>query len=228
MSKLFDLVKSIAKIVLIFAVAYSTILDEVENIKILYDLDLIPAVIYISDFVVNMGIKISAVYMLIGLADYIYQKFKFKKDMKMSKQEVKDEYKQQEGDPQVKGKITSKMRETSMRRMMQKMPDADVVITNPTHFACAIQYDKEKAAAPVLIAKGADHLAQKLKDVAKEHNVPIVENYSLKKISIIVKKKKHLFVIIVGDMRNKGDNYGSKRNSSKRKSNTDDYESVWR
>jgi len=179
MGKLFELVKAIAKIIIIFWVAYSTLMSEIDKMKILYDLELIPAVVYISNFVVNMGIKISAVYLLIGLADFIYQKLKFKKDMRMSKQEVKDEYKQQEGDPQVKGKIKSKMRETSMCRMMQQMPDADVVITNPTHFACAIKYDKEKASAPVLIAKGADHLAQKLKDIAKEYNVPIVENKPL-------------------------------------------------
>lgn len=177
--KLFELVKSVAKIGIIFWVAYSTLMDEIDKLKILYDLELISAVIYISNFVINMGIKISAVYLLIGLADFIYQKLKFKKDMRMSKQEVKDEYKQQEGDPQVKSKIKSKMRESSMRRMMQQMPEADVVITNPTHFACAIKYDKEKAAAPVLIAKGADHLAQKLKDIAKEYNVPIVENKPL-------------------------------------------------
>ena len=179
MGKLFELVKAIAKIIIIFWVAYSTLMSEIDKIKILYDLDLIPAVVYISNFVVNMGVKISAVYLLIGFADFLYQKLKFKKDMRMSKQEVKDEYKQQEGDPQIKGKIKSKMRESSMRRMMQNMPDADVVITNPTHFACAIKYDKEKAAAPVLIAKGADHLAQKLKDIAKEYNVPIVENKPL-------------------------------------------------
>jgi len=177
--KLFELAKAIAKILVIFFVAYSTVMDEIDSLKIIYDLELIPAVIYISEFVINMGIKISAVYLLIGLADFIYQKLKFKKDMRMSKQEVKDEFKQQEGDPQVKGKIKSKMRESSMRRMMQKMPEADVVITNPTHFACAIQYDKEKASAPVLIAKGADHLAQKLKDIAKEYDVPIVENKPL-------------------------------------------------
>lgn len=177
--KLFELVKAVLKIIVIFYVAYTTVLDEINNLKLFYDLELLPAVLYISNFVIDMGIKISAVYFVIGFADFIYQKFKFKKDMKMSKQEVKDEYKQQEGDPQIKGKIKSKMRETSTRRMMQKMPDADVVITNPTHFACAIQYDKEKAAAPVLIAKGADHLAQKLKEIAKEHDVPIVENKPL-------------------------------------------------
>lgn len=179
MEKLFELLKAVLKIVIIFWVAYSTLMDEIDKMKILYDLELLPAVVYISNFVIDMGIKISAVYLIIGLADFLYQKLKFKKDMRMSKQEVKDEYKQQEGDPQVKGKIKSKMRETSMRRMMQQLPDADVVITNPTHFACAIKYDKEKASAPVLIAKGADHLAQKLKDIAKEHNVPIVENKPL-------------------------------------------------
>ena len=179
LDKLFELLKAVMKIIVIFWVAYSTLMGEIDNLKILYDLELLPAVVYISNFVINMGIKISAVYLLIGLADFIYQKLKFKKEMRMSKQEVKDEYKQQEGDPQVKGRIKQKMRESSMRRMMQKMPEADVVITNPTHFACAIQYDKEKAAAPILIAKGADHMAQKLKDIAKEYNVPIVENKPL-------------------------------------------------
>ena len=179
LSKLFELLKAVVKIGIIFYLAYDTLVDEVVILKILYDLDLLNAVLHISDLVIDLGIKISAVYLIIGLADYIYQKFKFKKDMKMTKEEVKDEYKQQEGDPKVKGKIKSKMRETSMRRMMQQMPDADVVITNPTHFACAIKYDKETASAPVLIAKGADHLAQKLKEVAKEHNVPIVENKAL-------------------------------------------------
>ena len=179
MEKLFELLKAVLKIVIIFGVAYSSLMDEIETLKILYDLELVPAVIYISNFVINLGIKISAVYLLIGLADFIYQKLKFKKDMRMSKQEVKDEYKQQEGDPQVKGRIKSKMRETSMRRMMQKMSDADVVITNPTHFACAIRYDKTVSEAPVLIAKGADYLAQKIKEVAKENHIPIVENKPL-------------------------------------------------
>lgn len=177
--KIFELIKSVAKIILIFYMAYDTIKDEVDKFKILYDLGLWQAVVYICDLVIDMGIKISAVYLVLGLADLIYNRIKFKNDMKMTKQEVKDEYKQQEGDPQVKGRIKSKMREASMQRMMQKMPEADVVITNPTHFACAIKYDKEQAAAPVLLAKGADHLAQKIKELAKEFNVPIVENKPL-------------------------------------------------
>lgn len=177
--KLFELIKDVIKIALIFYVAYSDLTKGAEIIGILYDLSLKQAVVYTGDFVINLGIKLSAIYLIIGFADYIYQKIKFKKDLKMSKQEVKDEYKQQEGDPQVKGKIKAKMREVSQRRMMQSLPEADVVITNPTHFACAIKYDKEVSEAPVLIAKGADYLAQKIKEAAKEHNIPIVENKPL-------------------------------------------------
>ena len=177
--KLFELIKDVIKIALIFYVAYSDLAEAAGAVVALYDFSLNQAVIYIGDFVINLGIKLSAIYLIVGLADYIYQKLKFKKDLMMSKQEVKDEYKQQEGDPQVKGRIKSKMREVSQRRMMQKLPEADVVITNPTHFACAIKYDKEVSEAPVLIAKGADYLAQKIKDAAKENNIPIVENKPL-------------------------------------------------
>jgi len=177
--KLFELIKDVVKIALIFYVAYSDLAEGAETIGLLYDLSLTQAVVYIGDFVISLGIKLSAIYLIVGFADFIYQKLKFKKDLMMSKQEVKDEYKQQEGDPQVKGKIKSKMREVSQRRMMQNLPEADVVITNPTHFACAIKYDKEVSEAPVLIAKGADYLAQKIKDAAKENNIPIVENKPL-------------------------------------------------
>ena len=177
--KIFELIKDVVKIALIFYVAYSDLAEAAGAVVALYDFSLEQAIVYIGNFVINLGIKLSAIYFVVGIADYIYQKLKFKKDMKMSKQEVKDEYKQQEGDPQVKGKIKSKMREVSQRRMMQNLPEADVVITNPTHFACAIKYDKEVSEAPVLIAKGADYLAQKIKDAAKENNIPIVENKPL-------------------------------------------------
>ena len=177
--KLFELIKDVVKIVLIFYVAYSDLEEAAGAVVSLYDFSLEQAIVYVGDFVIDLGIKISAIYLIIGFADYIYQKLKFKKDLMMSKQEVKDEYKQQEGDPQVKGRIKSKMREASQRRMMQKLPEADVVITNPTHFACAIKYDKEVSEAPILIAKGADYVAQKIKDAAKEYNIPIVENKPL-------------------------------------------------
>ena len=179
MDKLFELGKAILKIIFIFYIAYSNIIKEVDKIKIIYQLELWPAFIYITDLVVDIGLKIAMFYLLIGGADYLYRRWKFHKDMKMTKQEVKDEFKQQEGDPQVKGQIRSKMREVSRRRMMQKVPEADVVITNPTHYACAIKYDKEISEAPILLAKGADYLAQKIKEIARENNVPLYENKAL-------------------------------------------------
>lgn len=123
-----------------------------------------------------MGIRIAVVYIIIALADYIYQKVKFAHDMRMTKQEIKDEYKQQEGDPQVKGRIRQKMQEVSRRRMMQSLPQADVVITNPTHFAVAVKYDPETADAPIVLAKGADYMAQRIKQIARENEIEIVEN----------------------------------------------------
>lgn len=129
--------------------------------------------------VISLGMQISSVFLVIGFADLFYQRMKFKKDMKMSKKEVKDEWKNAEGDPHIKGKIKSKMLEASRRRMMSAIPNADVVITNPTHFAVALQYDRESGAAPVVVAKGADFMAQKIKDIAKENKVEIVENKPL-------------------------------------------------
>ena len=145
----------------------------------LYDIPLMKALQLIAEIVSDLGIRISAVYMVIALADYIYQKFKFSKDMRMTKQEIKEEFKQQEGDPQIKGKIKQRMREASQRRMMQDLPKADVIITNPTHYAVAIQYNPEVSDAPLVIAKGSDYLAAKIKEVAKENKIEIVENKPL-------------------------------------------------
>ena len=145
----------------------------------LYDVSLQQAIAYAGDIVFSIALKISAVYMVVGVIDFVFQKRKFKQDMMMTKQEVKDEYKQSEGDPTVRQQIKRKMREVSQRRMMQKLPEADVVITNPTHFAVAIKYDLSIAKAPVVIAKGEDFLAQKIKEVARENNIEIVENKPL-------------------------------------------------
>ena len=117
--------------------------------------------------------------MVIALADYMVKKFKQKKDLRMSKQEVKDEYKNQEGDPKIKAQQKQRMMQASRRRMMQSIPDADVVITNPTHYAVVLKYDNTTGQAPVVVAKGADYLAQKIKEIAKENNVEIVENKPL-------------------------------------------------
>ena len=176
---LFELLKSILKIVLIIYIAYTSIRGEADNLFILYEIPLVQAVLLVGNIILDAGLKISIAYLVIGIADYIYQKHKFNEDMKMTKQEVKDEYKNTEGNPEIKGRQRQRMREVSQRRMMQDVPKADVVITNPTHYAVAIQYDAEKAKAPVVLAKGEDYLAQKIKEVAKENHVEIVENKPL-------------------------------------------------
>lgn len=174
-----ELIKSLFKIGLIVYVVYSYLKDKFDYIYLLYDIGLNQAISLVGELVIDLGIRVSAVYLIIGFLDLKYQKYKFKEDMKMTKQEVKDEYKNQEGDPQIKGKQKQRMREASQRRMMQKLPEADVVITNPTHFAVAIKYDPDKYEAPLVLAKGEDYLAQKIKTAAKEHHIEIVENKSL-------------------------------------------------
>ena len=125
---MFELVKSIAKIGLILYVAYSAISDHQDELFLLYDIPLLQVILLVGDIVISAGLNISLVYMLVGIADWCYQKHKFKEDMKMTKQEVKDEYKNTEGNPEIKGRQRSKMREASQRRMMQELPNADVVI----------------------------------------------------------------------------------------------------
>lgn len=176
---LVELVKSVAKILLIALVTYSYIKKKSGLLYALYDMSMMQAVNLIGETVIELGIRISAIYMIIAGADFMYQKYKFKNDMKMTKQEVKEEYKNAEGDPEIKGKIKARMREASQRRMMQAIPKADVVITNPTHYAVAIRYDTELAPAPIVVAKGSDYLAQKIKQIARENNVEIVEDKPL-------------------------------------------------
>ncbi len=178
-NSLIELLKSILKLTLIGYVVYNYLQKNMPPIYQLYDISLNQGIAQIGMLVINLGIRISIFYMLIAALDYVYQKIKFKRDMKMTKQEVKDEYKNQEGDPQIKSKQRQRMMEASRRRMMSNLPQADVVITNPTHFAVAIKYDPELYDAPYVVAKGADYLAQKIKDVAKENRIEIVENKPL-------------------------------------------------
>ncbi len=176
---LFELLKSIVKIALILYVAYSSIKDHQNDLFLLYDIPLLQVVLLVGTIVIDTGLKIALIYIFVGIADFVYQKHKFKEDMKMTKQEVKDEFKNTEGNPEIKGRQRSKMREASQRRMMQSLPSADVVITNPTHYAVAIKYDAKQHAAPIVLAKGENFLAQKIKEVARENHIEIVENKPL-------------------------------------------------
>lgn len=176
---LFELVKAILKIGLIAYVAYTCIKDQKENLFILYEIPLSQAIALCGSIVIDTGLKISIVYLLVGILDWAYQKHRFNEEMKMTKQEVKEEFKNTEGNPEIKSRQRSKMREVSQRRMMQDVPKADVVITNPTHLSVAIAYDNEKASAPVVLAKGEDYMALKIREVAKENKIEIVENKPL-------------------------------------------------
>ncbi|MCL2840798.1 MAG: flagellar biosynthesis protein FlhB [Defluviitaleaceae bacterium] len=177
MQSIVNLVKSLLKLIVVGIVVYFVLVGELDIIPALLNMSFHEAISYLGSLIITLGITIGVLYIFIAVLDYGYTKWKHEKDLRMSKHEVKEEYKQQEGNPQIKGKIRQKMREASMRRMMQSVPQADVVITNPTHFAVALKYDMQgMGGAPVLIAKGVDFAAKRIKDAAKDNNVPIVEN----------------------------------------------------
>ena len=180
--QLVELIKSIAMISIIMIVVYNTVKSKMNILLTFYDVGLNTALSTIGSIIIDLGIKISAVFLIVGFADLFYQRIKFKNDNMMTKQEIKDEFKNTEGDPQVKGQIKRRMQEVSRRRMMQQLPEADVVITNPTHFAVALKYEPDAGKAPEVIAKGADYLAFQIKDKAKEYNIAIVENKPLARI----------------------------------------------
>lgn len=179
LNSLMELGKSIAKIGLTAYVVYSYIKDKWYLLFEIYDLPLLQAIALLGNIVTDLGLRIAVIILLIAFVDLIYQRVKFANDMKMTKQEIKDEYKQSEGDPQIKGKIRQRMQEASRRRMMQDLPKADVVITNPTHYAVAVKYDPEISDAPIVLAKGEDYLARRIKEIARDNNVEIVENKPL-------------------------------------------------
>ena len=178
-NKLVELLKSILKLVVIGIVIYNELKDQWGMLYILYEIPMMQAIIMAGQLLIDIGMKIALVFVAVAFADYAFQKWKFHEDMKMTKQEVKEEYKSSEGDPAIKGKIRQRMQEASRRRMMQSLPQADVVITNPSHYAVALRYDKDQAEAPFVVAKGADHVALKIKEAAREHKIEIVENKPL-------------------------------------------------
>ena len=179
LSAVFELAKSIAKLVILIAVVYNELLGRIPDFARLLQLDVATGLLYVADAIFTICMKIAAVFVAVAAIDYLFQKYKWEKDMKMTKQEVKEEYKQMEGDPQIKSKRRQKQQQLAMSRMMQDVPGADVVIRNPTHFAVAIRYNEEKDRAPVVVAKGADNLAFRIIEKAEENSVSVVENVPL-------------------------------------------------
>jgi flagellar biosynthetic protein FliR/FlhB len=180
---LVDLSKNIVIISIVSYLAYSYMVDNYKNILGVSNLYLQSLGIEVKNLVVGIFKKICIVLVIVAAIDYFLQVRMHNKEMKMTKQEVKDEYKQSEGDPQIKGKIKQKQREIGMKRMMQSVADATVVITNPTHLAIALKYEEGgNMEAPKVVAKGADYIALKIKNIAKENEVPVIENKPLARI----------------------------------------------
>ncbi len=171
-----DLVKSIFKIVIITAVVYFSVSGEMADIARLHDQSVGYILLYILKVSFYIFIKVILAMVFLAVLDYVFQKWKFLQDQKMTKQEVKDERKQTDGDPQVKARIRQLQAQAARKRMMAEVPEADVVVTNPTRLAVAVKYDGKAMEAPMVTAKGAGHVAGKIREIAREAGVPLVED----------------------------------------------------
>jgi flagellar biosynthesis protein FlhB len=176
---LVELIKSIVKIVIIGAILYSEIVNRVLMIRNMPLNTLESGIVWTGEAIYSVSTKILMFMVAFAAADYFYQWWNYEKRMRMTKQEVREEQKRIEGDPNIKGRIREVQRKMAMMRMMQKVPKADVVIRNPTHFAVALQYDPKKDRAPVVVAKGADQIALTIVRIAQEHGVYVTENKPL-------------------------------------------------
>ncbi|MEN6460466.1 MAG: flagellar biosynthesis protein FlhB [Syntrophomonas sp.] len=173
---LVELVKSLLKVSVAGYIVYSVIKKYIYVFPKFVDMELLATINTLASIILEMALKVGIVFLIIGVIDYIYQWYEYEKSLKMSKYDVKQEFKQVEGDPQVKSRQRQIQREVAMKRMMAEVPKADVVITNPTHFAVALKYDVTSMTAPTIVAKGQDFIAKKIREVAEENRVVIVEN----------------------------------------------------
>ncbi len=176
---LVELVKSVAKILFVAAVAYLLLRKELDLIPSLTQQSVGNILAFVARVAFKICLNVSLALAVLAIIDYAYQRWEHEKSLKMTKQEVKDEFKQTEGDPKIKSRIRSIQLETARQRMMEAVPTADVVITNPTHLAVAIRFDAAAMVAPQVVAKGAGYVAERIKQVAAEHDVPRVEDKPL-------------------------------------------------
>ena len=174
-----ELLKAVLKIGVLGYVAYGEYQTIIVQFPDFASIGLLQASALMADMAVNIAFKMLMVLLVIAAADWVYQWWRRERDLKMTKQEVKDEFKQTEGDPQIKSRIRQQQRKIGMMRMMQSIPQASVVITNPTHYAVALRYQEGRDAAPVVLAKGRDFVAQRIKEEARKYNIELVENRPL-------------------------------------------------
>lgn len=174
-----EVLKNLIKITILGYVIYSSIIDSLPQVPKLVSVDLTSGINFITTSIMAIVKSVVIAFLAISAFDFLYSWWEYEKNIRMTKQEVKEEYKQLEGDPQVKGKIKERQRAVSMTRMMQQVPKADVIIRNPTHYAIAIKYDIEKDNAPMVLAKGKDEIAMRIVKKAEEYKINIVENVPL-------------------------------------------------
>ncbi|WP_458413885.1 flagellar biosynthesis protein FlhB [Schinkia sp. CFF1] len=174
-----ELFKSILKIAVVGTGAFAVLYMHFDEVLTLSQKSVATSLALIGKVTIQMGLVVSILLIVLAAFDFAYQKFEHEKNLRMSKQDIKDEYKTTEGDPKIKSKIKEKQRQMAMQRMMQEIPKADVVITNPTHYAVVLKYDEEKADAPIVVAKGVDYVALKIKQIAKNHDITTIENRPL-------------------------------------------------
>jgi flagellar biosynthetic protein FlhB len=174
-----EFLKSVFKIVIVSFIAFSFIWYRIDEIFLLSQKGIGNALVLIATITFQIGISVAIVLLFLSILDYLYQKYDFEKNIRMSKHDVKDEHKKSEGDPLIKRKIRERQMQMAMRRMMQEVPKADVIITNPTHFAIAIKYDPKQMEAPMVVAKGVDLVALKIKEIANEYGILTMENKPL-------------------------------------------------
>ena len=175
-AKLIDLIKNVVKLIVLGWAAYSAVKAHLEEIPFLTDLAPRPMLVYALTLGYGILKNCLLAYVLIALADYGFQRWQHEQKLKMTKEEIRDEYKETEGDPLIKSRIRSLQREMARRRMMAEVPRSDVVITNPTHLAVALRYDPADMAAPIVAAKGADLVAERIRSLAEEHRIPVYQD----------------------------------------------------
>ena len=179
LKNLVELLKGVVKITILCIVLYQVLKEDMLNIARMMDMNILASSVYTLQMVMSMVIKIGLIFAAIAGFDYFYQRWDYEKKIRMSKQELKEEYKQTEGNPEIKGKIRNLQRSRARNRMMQEVPDADVIIRNPTHFAVALKYDIHKHNAPILVAKGQDLIALKIVEIGEKNGVTTIENKPL-------------------------------------------------
>ncbi|MDR0304582.1 MAG: flagellar biosynthesis protein FlhB [Chitinispirillales bacterium] len=179
MRSIVETVKNVMKLVVIGFVAYIAIKGRLNEMMSSINESVSSISVFMMLLIFDVSIKIVLTLLVIAILDYAYQRYEYERKLKMTKQQIKDEHKMTEGNPQIKGRIRQLQREMSRRRMMENVPKATVVVTNPTHLSIAIQYEQETMEAPLIVAKGADNIALKIREIAKEHNIPLYEDVPL-------------------------------------------------